>query len=70
MHLMEIQRTSEGVILKLPADIDTIELQDLIDYLKYKEATRNSKADQEAIDRLAEESKTSWWAENKHKFIR
>ncbi len=56
---MDIQRTDKDILFRLPADIDTLGLQRIIDYLKYKEATAGSKAKQEEIDRLAQESKSN-----------
>ena len=67
---MEIDRTDREIIFKLPANIDTLGLQRIIDYLKYKEATAESKADQSTVDEIAEESKTNWWNKNKSKFIK
>lgn len=67
---MDIQRTDREILLRLPANIDTLGLQRMIDYLKYKEATAESKADQEAIDKLAKESKADWWKKNKHRFVK
>lgn len=67
---MEIQRDKDSITIKLPANINTVELQQIIDYLKYKEATANSNADQAEVDRIASESKTSWWNENKSLFIK
>ena len=58
---------TEGI---LPANIDTLGLQQMIDYLKYKEATAESNTDQEEIDKLANESKAAWWKEHKHRFIK
>ena len=66
--IMDIQRTEDGFIFKLPANVDTWGLQRMIDYLKYKESTADSKAGQ--IDKLAKESKANWWKENKHRFIK
>jgi len=67
---MEIERTDKEILLRLPANVDTIGLQKMIDYLKYKVATADSHANQEEIDQLAKESKANWWKENKHRFIK
>lgn len=56
--------------MKLPANIDTLGLQRILDYLKYKEATAGSDAEQKEIDELAKQSKAKWWAKNKHRFIK
>jgi hypothetical protein len=67
---MVIERTNNEIIIRLPADIDTFGLQRIIDYLKYKEAIRMSKATEKDANDLAKESKKRWWVENKHRFIR
>ena len=67
---MIIERTNEEIIIKLPATVDTIGLQRLVDYLTYKEATSMSKATQEAIDKLANEAKKGWWSKNRKRFIK
>jgi len=67
---MDIQRTDKEIVVRLPPNVDTLGLQKMIDYLKYKEATAESDADQEEIDKLASESKARWWRENKHQFIK
>ncbi len=67
---MDIQRTDSEILFRLPANIDTLGLQRMINYLKYKEATAESGADQSEIDKLAKESKANWWKENKHRFVK
>lgn len=67
---MDIQRTDSEILFRLPANIDTLGLQRMIDYLKYKEATAESSTDQAEIDKLAKESKANWWKENKRRFVK
>jgi hypothetical protein len=67
---MLIERTSKEVIIRLPASVDAIGLQHLVDYLIYKEATSNSKATQEQVDKLANEVKKGWWKKNRKRFIK
>ncbi len=67
---MIIERTKNEVIFRLPADIDTLGLQRIIDYLKYKETIKQSKATEEQANELANESKSNWWKENKNRFIK
>jgi hypothetical protein len=66
---MVIERTNNEIIFRLPADIDTTGFQRIVNYLKYKEAIRNSEGTEEQANKLADESKKRWWAENKGKFI-
>jgi hypothetical protein len=66
---MLIERTSSEVIIRLPASVDTIGLQRLVDYLIYKEATAHSKATQTRVDKLAKDSKKGWWKKNRKRFL-
>lgn len=67
---MIIERKNNEILVRLPADIDTMGLQRIINYLKFKEATKNSTATEEQANKLADESKKNWWAENKHRFMK
>ena len=67
---MLIERTSREVIIRLPASVDTIGLQRLVDYLTYKEATANSKATQDQGDKLARQVKKGWWKQNRKRLIK
>jgi hypothetical protein len=62
---MLIERTRKEVIIRLPLYVDTEGLQQLVDYLTYKEVTAKSKAKQSDIDKLAKEVKKGWWAKNR-----
>ena len=70
VKIMLIERTSREVIIRLPASVDTTGLQRLVDYLSYKEATANSKATQEQVDKLASEVKKGLWKKNRKRFIK
>lgn len=67
---MLIERTSNEVIIRLPASVDTTGLQRLVDYLTYKEATSNSKATQEQVDKLAAKVKKGWWKKNRKRLLK
>jgi hypothetical protein len=67
---MIIERTENEVIIRLPSFVDTEDLQRLVDYLTYKEATANSKAKQSDVDLLATEVKNGWWAKNRSRLVK
>ena len=67
---MVIERTKNEIIINLPTYIDTKGLQNLINYLAYKEATDKSKAKQEDVDKLAKDIKKGWWNRNRSRFIK
>jgi hypothetical protein len=68
--IMVIERTKNEVIIRLPSYIDTDGLQNLINYLAYKEATDKSQAKQSDVDKLAKDLKKGWWSKNKRRFIK
>ncbi len=58
---MIVERTNDEILVRLPSNVDLSELQDMLDYLKYRELTTNSKAKQEDVDKLAKEVNSSMW---------
>jgi predicted nucleotide-binding protein (sugar kinase/HSP70/actin superfamily) len=67
---MIIERNSKEVIIRLPASVNTDDLQDFIDYARYKELTSKSKASQKEVDDLADQINIDWWNENRSNFIK
>ena len=67
---MLIERTSQEVIIRIPASVDTTGLQRLIDFLTYQEATASSKATQQQVDKLAREVKKGWWKRNRKRLVK
>ena len=66
---MIIERIDNQIIITLPGTVDLEGVQRLINYLLYKEATKDSKAKQEDVDELAREVNKQWWEKNKHRFL-
>lgn len=62
---MILERTKNEIIVRLPSNVDLSELQDMLDYLKYKEVTAKSKAKQADVDKLAREVNASMWEQFK-----
>jgi len=62
---MIVERKKDEIIVRLPSNVDLSELQNMIDYLKYKESTTKSKAKQSDADELAKEANKSIWDEIK-----
>lgn len=50
---MIVERTTKEVIIRLPASVDTEDLQDFLNYARYKELTSPFKVDQKEVDKLA-----------------
>ena len=69
---MTITRENDEIIIRIPeseSDLDLNELQDLLDYFIYRKIVSKSTATQKQIDELSREVNSSWWAENKHRFL-
>lgn len=67
---MKIERTKDEILIRLPSNTDIVGLQRILDYLRFREVASKSKATEEQINKLSNESKSIWWKENKHRFIK
>jgi hypothetical protein len=62
---MIVERTKNEILVRLPAYVDLTELQNMLDFLQYKELTAQSKAKQSDVDELSKEVNKSIWAKVK-----
>jgi hypothetical protein len=62
---MTLERTDKEILVRLPAYVDLSELQNMLDYLQYKEVTAKSTAKQSDVDKLSKEINKSIWAKIK-----
>ncbi|MBN7810249.1 hypothetical protein J0A68_04730 [Algoriphagus sp. H41] len=67
---MRIERTDKEIIIRIPADVDIAELDKILDYIKFRAIASKSAASDSEIDELAQESKSTWWEENKKRFVK
>lgn len=67
---MQIERTNDEILIRVASGTDLVGLQRILDYLKFREIASKSKATQNQIDELATESKSTWWKNNKEKFVK
>jgi hypothetical protein len=65
-----IERTLKEVIIRLPASIDTEDLQDFLDYARYKELTSGFKVPQKEVDAMAEKINKNWWTKNRKLLVK
>jgi len=56
---MILERTNTEILVRLPLNVDLTELQNMIDYLRYKELTADSKAKQVDVNLLAKTANSS-----------
>lgn len=67
---MLIERTNNEVIIRLPSHVNIDGVQQIIDYLIYKEATSKSKTKQKDVDALAKTVKKGWWSKNRSRLVK
>ena len=67
---MHIERTKKEVIIRLPATIDTDDLQDFLNYARYKELTAKFSVPQAKVDQLANQVNKNWWVKNRNQLIK
>ena len=57
-------------VMTFENEVETLDVQSLIDYAKYLDATAKSQAKQSDVDALADEVSRGWWNNNKNRFIK
>lgn len=67
---MQIERTKKEVIIRLPATVDTDDLQDFLNYVRYKELTSKFSVSQTQVDKLSNDINKGWWTKNRKRFIK
>jgi hypothetical protein len=67
---MVVERTENEVIVRLSPTVKVEDLQDFLDYARYKELTANIQVEQGEIDKMAAEINKNWWTENRDKLIK
>jgi hypothetical protein len=58
---MVVERAKGEIIIRLSDTIDISELQNMIDYIRYKELVSKSQATQEEIDEISELINAEIW---------
>ena len=62
---MIVERTDKEVIVRLPGDTDIEELQEILNWLEFREITKKSKASQADVHNLVKEAKKGRWEKTK-----
>lgn len=62
---MILERTKNEILVRLPDYVDLTELQNMLDFLQYKELTAKSKAKQSDVDELTKTVNKSIWTKVK-----
>jgi hypothetical protein len=65
---MIIERTTNEFVIRFPFTTNSERMQDMIDYLRFKELTSNYNVAQSEVDQLAKAINKNWWEQNQSKF--
>jgi hypothetical protein len=65
---MVIERTANEFVIRFPFTMNSERMQDMIDYLRFKELTANYSVAQSEVDHLAKTINLKWWEQNQSKF--
>ena len=69
-RVMQIERAEKEIIIRVSSKTDLSGLQRILNYIRVKEmGTENMVSDVE-IEELARAFKSTWWKENKSRFIK
>ena len=67
---MIIEKRDKEYIIRIPETVDAEEIQDFVDYVRYKELTSKAKKiDQAVVDQLTEAININWWNENRSRLL-
>ena len=67
---MKIERTPEEIIIRIPSSMNIDDIQQLIDYLTYKQIVSKSQATQKDVDLLVASVKQGRWSQRRNTFIK
>ena len=65
---MIIERTTNEFVIRFPFTTNSERMQDMIDYLRFKELTVGYSVAQSEVDQLAKSINKNWWEQNQSKF--
>ena len=67
---MKIERTAEEIIIRISSSMNVDDIQQLIDYLTYKQIVSKSQATQKDVDLLVATVKQGRWSHRRNAFIK
>ncbi|GHT73356.1 hypothetical protein FACS189456_3700 [Bacteroidia bacterium] len=69
LNSMLIERIDNRIMLNVSSGVNFYNIQRLIDYAKYLEATAKSTATAADVAQLSNDVTGNWWAKNKNRFV-
>lgn len=62
---MQVERLENEIVIRIPVDLDSKKLQNVLNLIRYGELTAKSEATQKQVDQMSSEINQSWWAKNR-----
>ena len=66
---MIVERKKNEIVIRIPSSIDIREIQDVLDFIRFKELTSSFRVKQTAVDKLASSISKEWWKKNSRKIL-
>ncbi len=66
---MIIERKKGEIIIRIPSSVDTREIQDVLDFIRFKELTSAFNVRQTTVNKLASSINSKWWKKNAKKIL-
>jgi hypothetical protein len=67
---MIIERTKEEVIIRLSPKVNTDELQELVNFFRYKEITSSYSTSQDEVNSFASDVNRKWYKANRERLLK
>ncbi len=67
---MLVERTGKEVVIRLSGSVDIEDLQDFLNYARYRELTSDFNVSQKEVDKIAGQINSKWWTKNRKKLIK
>jgi hypothetical protein len=66
---MTIERKKGEIIIRIPSSVDVREIQDVLDFIRFKELTSSFTVKQTTVNKLASSINSKWWKKNAKKIL-
>ncbi len=63
------QRNKKSLVLEIPSSVDIREIQDVLNFIRYKELTSSFKSKQRVVDTISTKINKNWWKKNGKAFL-
>jgi hypothetical protein len=66
---MIVERNKKEILIRIPSSVDIREVQDILNFIRYKELTSSFNVKQTTVNKLATSINKRWWKKNGKKIL-